>query len=352
MSIGRLRLGVIDGWTTLSWRLWLAAEGNRALSMFTLYKNYTLNFFVDFFSILAEKIEQENYLLWALTPLLITLFLPLTIVIILYLDALILQVYKLHWGNIVNAYENGFQNGAIKTVAAIWHAHARLWHGYEVVGLENLPDTGGALVIYYHGAIPIDLYYFMSYVFLNKNRLVYTVADKFLFKVPGFSIIAENLKVIPGTVQECSSILKADNILAISPGGVYEAQFGDSYYQLLWKNRLGFAKAAIDAKRPIIPMFTQNIREAFVSVTIGRKFWLKLYAWTRYPLAPILGGFPVKLRTYIGKPISHESTTPDQLRTKVAESLNAMIAEHQRIPGSITRALFERIYIPRKSKAI
>ena len=65
----------------------------------------------------------------------------------------------------------------------------------------------------------------------------------------GFSVIAENLKVIPGTVQECSTILKGDNILAIAPGGVYEAQFGDSYYHLMWKNRLGFAKAAIEAKK-------------------------------------------------------------------------------------------------------
>lgn len=79
----------------------------------------------------------------------------------------------------------------------------------------------------------------------------------------GFSIIAENLKVIPGTVQECSSILKADNILAISPGGVYEAQFGDSYYQLLWKNRLGFAKAAIDAKRVSVVVVTPNCNEIY-----------------------------------------------------------------------------------------
>lgn len=37
-------------------------------------------------------------------------------------------------------------------------------------------------------------------------------------------------------------------MLAISPGGVYEAQFGDSYYQLMWKKRVGFAKVALDAK--------------------------------------------------------------------------------------------------------
>jgi len=36
--------------------------------------------------------------------------------------------------------------------------------------------------------------------------------------------------------------------LAISPGGVYEAQFGNNYYRLMWKGRLGFAKVAMDAK--------------------------------------------------------------------------------------------------------
>jgi hypothetical protein len=56
------------------------------------------------------------------------------------------------------------------------------------------------------------------------------------------------MKVIPGTVQICSNILKENNLLAISPGGVYEAQFGNSYYTLMWRKRLGFAKVALDAK--------------------------------------------------------------------------------------------------------
>lgn len=60
--------------------------------------------------------------------------------------------------------------------------------------------------------------------------------------------MTEVLKIIPGTVQSCSAVLKENNMLAISPGGVYEAQFGDCYYHLMWKKRLGFAKVAIDAK--------------------------------------------------------------------------------------------------------
>lgn len=61
-----------------------------------------------------------------------------------------------------------------------------LFLGYEVEGLENIPSSEEPLlVIYYHGAIPIDLYYFIAKVFLYKNRLVHTVADNFLFKIPG-----------------------------------------------------------------------------------------------------------------------------------------------------------------------
>lgn len=57
--------------------------------------------------------------------------------------------------------------------------------GYEINGLENLPATGPVLFIYYHGAIPIDVYYFLAKIYLTRNKLVHTVADHFLFKIPG-----------------------------------------------------------------------------------------------------------------------------------------------------------------------
>lgn len=63
----------------------------------------------------------------------------------------------------------------------------------------------------------------------------------------GFSIVLECLRSVPGTVQTCSTVLKEGNLLAIAPGGVYEAQFS-SHYDLMWKKRLGFAKVALEAK--------------------------------------------------------------------------------------------------------
>ena len=114
--------------------------------------------------------------------------------------------------------------------------------------MENLPETGPALIIYYHGAIPIDMYYFTARIYLKRQRLIYTVGDRFLNKVPGWKLLARVMKISPGTVQSCASVLRDGNMLSIAPGGVYEAQFGDSNYELLWRQRVGFAKVAIESK--------------------------------------------------------------------------------------------------------
>lgn len=66
-------------------------------------------------------------------------------------------------------------------------------------------------------------------------------------------------------------------------------------------------------------MFTENIREAFRAVSIGRRVFLRLYALMKFPFAPIYGGFPVKLITHVGTPIQYDATlTPEQLQLKVA----------------------------------
>lgn len=57
--------------------------------------------------------------------------------------------------------------------------------GYEIHGLENVPDSGPALFVYYHGTLPIDVYYVISKCLLYKKRTLHCVGDKFIFKIPG-----------------------------------------------------------------------------------------------------------------------------------------------------------------------
>ena len=74
---------------------------------------------------------------------------------------------------------------SFKSLAIFWETQGALWHGHELVGIENIPDSGPALLIYYHAAMPIDFYYVHSKTLLYKNRKMKIIADRFLFKVPG-----------------------------------------------------------------------------------------------------------------------------------------------------------------------
>ncbi|XP_031327955.1 transmembrane protein 68-like isoform X1 [Photinus pyralis] len=277
-------------------------------------------------------------------PIFVVSLLPFMIAVLVYQSVLILTGYVIYCKILQNPYDlHTTSNVASRAHRFTWYLHGWIWNGYEVQGLENIPDSGPALIIFYHGALPVDIYYLIAHLFFHKDRVLQAVADYFLFKVPGLKILLESIGVIPGSQETCTKTLKDGNLLAISPGGVYESQFSHRY-NLLWKNRVGFAKVAIDAKVPIIPVFTENLREAYRTLSTGKSLFEKIYNATKFPFTPIYGGFPVKLITHIGKPIPYDpELSPEQLKTKVANAIEELIAKHQRRPPSILRAVMDRI---------
>ncbi|KAA0719245.1 Transmembrane protein 68 [Triplophysa tibetana] len=231
-------------------------------------------------------------------------------VILLYLSILFLHVYK-RKNQLREAYSNNLWDGARKTLATLWDGHGAIWHGYEIHGLEKVPDEGPALIVYYHGAIPIDYYYFLAKVIVQKGRTCHSVADHFLFKVPGFKLILEVFSIIHGPQEECVKALQNGHLLGISPGGVREALFSDETYPLLW----------------------------------GKRFYRWVYERFRLPIAPVYGGFPVKFRTFLGDPIPYDpKLNAAELAEKVQQAVQALIDKHQKIPGNILRALLERFH--------
>lgn len=57
--------------------------------------------------------------------------------------------------------------------------------GFEIDGLDKIPDKGAALIVYYHGTLPIDFYYLAARCLLEKKRHIRAVGDNFLFHIPG-----------------------------------------------------------------------------------------------------------------------------------------------------------------------
>ncbi|XP_068215596.1 DGAT1/2-independent enzyme synthesizing storage lipids isoform X1 [Palaemon carinicauda] len=288
---------------------------------------------------------------WSLVypAILVFVILPMVILLLLYFSAFLLYIIQRR-KRVIDALQESLEQrdpwaGGRYLISLLWDAHGYIWHGFEVNGLENIPDEGPCLLIYYHGAIPLDVYYLVARTILTKGRLIRCVGDRFLEKVPGWKVILEAFHITPGTVSSCTQILEEGHILSISPGGVREAQFSDHNYQLLWGQRTGFAKVAISANSPVVTMFTENVREAFRTVSWPQKFWSMLYEKFRFPMAPIYGGFPVKLRVHLSNPIHHlPNETPEELAIRIQESLEKLIRDHQKLPGNILRALIARVY--------
>lgn len=274
---------------------------------------------------------------------LLLFLLPFVIVALTFAASLYVFIKK-HKQLLMNTYySNDIWQASFKSLAVFWETQGAIWHGHEVVGLENIPDTGPGLLIYYHAAMPIDMYYLHSKVVLYKNRRMKIVADRFLFKVPGLGSLLEAFEVTPGSLDSCVSLLKQGHVLTISPGGVREALFSDHNYEIIWGSRVGFAKVATDAKVPVIPMFTRNSREALRTLPFFKRFFRFVYEKTRLPLVPIYGMFPVKLITYIGEPIEYDpSRSAEELKELTKQRIEELIKKHQRLPGSIFHALLDR----------
>ncbi|XP_077207315.1 DGAT1/2-independent enzyme synthesizing storage lipids-like [Paroedura picta] len=283
----------------------------------------------------------QEYFLWGLCWLLTAILtVPFWILCYISLSAFIVQIFDKICQLTGNSFSKVRRN-CFLVLAYLWDIFGRIWHGYEIHGLENLPDEP-ALIIYYHAAIPVDYILFIARLFLQTNIVCHTVVDRFICKLPGYRRLLEALYMFAGMKEDCLSCLKNGNWMSISPGGVREALFSDNTYKIMWCNRIGFAQVAIDAKVPIIPMFTQNVREAYK--TLGDIRLLKdLYEYSRWPMALIYGGFPVKLCTYLGKPIPYDpNITAEELAEKTKIAIQDLVYKHQKLPGNTIRALLER----------
>lgn len=315
----------------MSWPEWLQPH----IDSFVQWVNGVLEYW---------DLDYLEYLIWLFLPIFIAFVVPIFLLFFCYGCVIFLHIYGLRH-RIREAYASSYWDGARTSIAGFWDGVGVLWHGYELRGLENLPTEGPGLIIAYHGTLPLDLYYVIAKGILYTKRTIHLVGDKFVFKIPGWGKMCKVFCITPGTVDDCIANLAQGNLLIIAPGGVREALFSNPVtYEIMWGRRLGFAKVVLGANVPVIPMFTENCREAFRTPRWCRRICRPLYERTRLPLCPIYGGFPVKMITHLGEPLNFPPTaTPEQIKFSVRNALSDMIQAHQVLPGSILRALLQRV---------
>ncbi|XP_028592770.2 DGAT1/2-independent enzyme synthesizing storage lipids-like isoform X2 [Podarcis muralis] len=232
--------------------------------------------------------DYTVYLLVILTPFIILLSPVLVILGCIYLSNFLLNIFKIKIKVKGDDYLSKSWDTGRRAVLYLWDIYGTVWHGI-----------------------------------------------KLFYKVHGLTHDGR---------EECVEILRKGYLLGVLPGGAREALFSDENYSLLWGSRKGFAHVARDAKVPIIPIFTKNLREGYRA--LGKIWPFKwLYERTRWPIVPVYGGFPVKFCSYVGDPIPYDpNITVEELVEKTKRAIEDLRDKHQKMPGSIQRALLERFY--------
>ena len=249
----------------------------------------------------------------------LTCFGPYLILGLLYFSLAIILICDLFK---INGYD---------IVAQVWGFYLRNYHQQTFTGIAHIPKEGAAMLVWYHGPIPVDYMGLVAELYRRDKRLIYTVVDRSLACVPGFKTCKRLLRMVTDGRERCVDLLRRGEIVGVAPGGAREALFGDGYTLEHWGARTGFANVAMDSGAPIIPVFTEDIREAYCTMKTGRRFLRTIFEKIKQPIVPIYWGFPVKLTTHVGCPIAPlKDETAQQLKERVKTALEELIIKHQK----------------------
>ncbi len=124
-------------------------------------------------------------------------------------------------------------------------------------GMENIPASGGALLIGNHGPFGIDGAFVVKHVYEEGGRVVRPLGDRLLFKIPLVRVMLNTVGVLEGEAKQAIDIMKAGELCSVYPGGYAETvKAPHEKYQVrqFWEDHFGYIKVALKAQVPIIPV--------------------------------------------------------------------------------------------------
>lgn len=152
-----------------------------------------------------------------------------------------------------------------KAAFAALMAPLRLWSSPVFEGMEHLPETGSALLVGNHTMYGmLDALVFAEHVQRSHRRVIRVLAEDIHYTVPGHRDLITRWGAVRASRENCRTMLAHDELVMVFPGGAREVtkRKGEKY-QLMWKGRTGFARMAIEAGCPIIPVSSIGVEDSF-----------------------------------------------------------------------------------------
>lgn len=168
-----------------------------------------------------------------------------------------------------------------RAIRALTFLNPRLaYHRASIRGLANIPTSGGAVIVSNHGRLDFDSFLLVRLILLGRGRLARLLADHMWFRLPLVDRIFASAGAIDGTRTNAARALSDGELVLAYPGGVTEVLGGRFGRESIdWSGRRGFARVAIDAGVPVIPVVGVGVNNGFVFVSNGRFLGRLLFRW-------------------------------------------------------------------------
>lgn len=243
----------------------------------------------------------------------------------------------------------GFDPQITQILTAAVEPLAEKWFRLEVRGVENIPATGGALMVANHsGTVPIDGLITGYAVKKYSGRDLRPLGADLVFSLPFIGQLARKVGATLACAEDAERLLTTGEIAGVWPEGFkgIGKPFAERY-KLQRFGRGGFVSSAMRAQVPIVPVSIVGAEEIYPLVgnvpSLARLLGLPYLPITPFfPLLGPLGLIPLPSKWIIefGEPVRTDAFAPeaaddpmllfnvtDQVRETIQQTLYKLLVD-------------------------
>jgi 1-acyl-sn-glycerol-3-phosphate acyltransferase len=242
-----------------------------------------------------------------------------------------------------------------RTVVEFFYRH---WFRVEVEGIENVPSTGGALLVSNHaGALPPDAAMIAKAIREEHpgSRPLYLTVEHFFKGYPGFSMLIPKIGGVAAHPANVHRLLYDEQqlVLVFPEGRKGTEKLYKDRYRLRRFGRGGFVEAAARAEAKLVPVCVVGAEEA-MPVFAQLDFMRRLTGLLYFPITPtfpwlgplgMLAYLPAKFRIRFLEPIDTVElggaevaddkalvqSLAQEIRARIQEGLHEMLGRRKSV---------------------
>lgn len=195
----------------------------------------------------------------------------------------------------------------------------------ESTGLHRIPPNTPHLFVSNHSLYGIEMPLLVNELYQNNDIFLRALADHFHFATINGPIIRA-FGAVDGTKENVDALMEKGESLLVYPGGGHEVLKHSSVprYELMWKERVGFARCAIKHGYPILPcacVGTEDMFDSVCDIPTGYKGMvvpISVTSLTKVQKVYFWFGSPIETKQYKGEYTRDDYAKEVRDKTKMA----------------------------------